>query len=151
MCNWLASRRSVRFGLDSFHGARRPILALAMIILGGVQFLLGAARVAARPSHHDKGSGYNAAVETLFDAQQPAIRECALQKGIYQGAKSIDLNAKILVNGTGRVFSAQVTAKTDGGDRKGIETCVAKVLQGMKFPTTASFREIFRNWRFAIQ
>ena len=151
MCNRLASRSSVRYGLDRFRGARRPALAFAITILGGVQLLLGAAPIAARPSHHDKGSNYNAAVETLFDTQQPAIRECALQNGIYKGAKSIDLNAKILVNGAGRVFSAQVTAKTDGGDRKGIETCVAKVLQGMKFPTTSSFREIFRNWRFAIQ
>lgn len=90
--------------------------------------------------------------EPLFEAQQPAIRDCALENGINKGATSVDLKAKILISRDGRVFGAEVTAKLEGqGDRPAVEACVSKVLQGMMFPPAGgTFRQLLRNWRFAM-
>ncbi len=91
-------------------------------------------------------------IDARFDASLPDVRNCALQNGINLGATAVDLQAKVLIGADGRVIGAEVTATTDGGNKKGIETCVSAVLQKMTFPTaTSSLRQLLRTWRFATR
>lgn len=101
-----------------------------------------------------KASPSSAAIETLFDGVQPAIRECALTHAIYKGATVVELHATIMVSRDGRVFSAQVTSDlTPAAEAKKsepLQTCVANSLRQMKFPASSdTFRKLLRNWKFA--
>lgn len=112
-----------------------------------------AAKVTKKPK---KEKGVNSVqdpkVDALVDAKQDLVRECVIRHGIQQGASKVDLDVQLLLSGEGHVADTTVKATVDGGDKKGLEGCIAAALQTIRFPSgLPSMSRVVRTWHFAVK
>jgi len=134
---------------------RRPTWQKFLLGAGLLAALLGVQQAAAaKKSKKNQGvaSVQDPKVDALIDARQDLVRECVIKNGIQKGATVIDLNVQLLLSGEGRVADTSVTATTNGGDKKGLETCVGAALGAIRFPSgLPSMSRVVRTWHFAVK
>lgn len=92
------------------------------------------------------------AYEAVLDAQRPAVVACVMSLGLDQGAPSVELKIRILVNNSGQTFGCDVGVKQQVGDPKATSECIKQALLKARFPTsTNGLTELRREWKFAMQ
>ena len=92
------------------------------------------------------------AYEAVLDAQRPAVVACVMALGLDQGAPSVELKIRILVNNSGQTFGCDVGVKQQVGDPKATSECIKQALLKARFPTsTNGLTELRREWKFAMQ
>jgi hypothetical protein len=129
--------------------SRRSVAAVLALIV-----MLGAGSAAAAPA---KRSGMKKATkaaqnafEAVLDAQKPAIVGCVMMHGISQGAPSVKLDVKVLINRAGQVFNLELQVTQTGGDKNATTECVKQALTKIQFPASSSaLTELRRQWMFA--
>jgi hypothetical protein len=90
------------------------------------------------------------AFDDALDSQRPAVVECVMQFGINQGAPKVQLDIKVLVSGSGQLFSSEINVTQTGGDQAGMGACIKKALTLAPFPQSRNtMTEMRRTWTFA--
>lgn len=135
---------------------RRPSWQKFLLSVGLLVALAGAQQAAAASKKAKKSLGVasiqDPKVDALIDAKQDLVRECVIKNGIQKGATLVDLSVQLLLSSEGYVADTSVTATVNGGDKKGLETCIGAALKSIRFPSgLPSMSRVVRTWHFAVK
>ncbi len=134
-----------------------PLLVTACASVAKVMALIAVLGLGSATAAPAKRSGMKkatkaaqSAFEAVLDAQKPAVVGCVMMHGISQGAPSVKIEVKVLINRAGQVFNLDVQVTQTGGDKNGTTECIKQALTKIQFPASSSaLTELRRQWGFA--